>query len=126
MPVAVTIYIANDLYITYEIQTTQQIIGEKRPLTFQCRMRRHRQPSNHLIPQHTHTLCSGYPDLDEDGAVKSVMGSVTDISELKWVEEQLRVQTREVEVRMENALEMKRQQETFVDMTSHELRNPLR
>ena len=104
----------------------KQIIEEKKPVTFQCRMRHRRQASNGLALQYTHTLYSGYPDLDKDGAVKSVMGSVTDISELKWVEEQLRIQTREVEMRMEKALEMKRQQEEFVDMTSHELRNPLR
>ena len=116
--------IAEDL--KYVSAQWRQIIEEKTPVTFQCRMKRRRQNSNGLIPQHTHILYSGYPDLDQDGAVESVMGSVTDISELKWVEEQLRIQTREVEVRMEKTLEMKRQQEEFVDMTSHELRNPLR
>jgi signal transduction histidine kinase len=46
------------------------------------------------------------------------MGILFDISQFKWAES---VQRR----RVEEALEAKRQQENFIDMTSHELRNPL-
>ncbi|PSN74729.1 hypothetical protein BS50DRAFT_479382 [Corynespora cassiicola Philippines] len=61
---------------------------------------------------------SSYPDLDETGAVRGIMGTLFDISQFKWAEN---VAKR----RIEEALEAKRQQENFIDMTSHELRNPL-
>ncbi|KAI4707101.1 hypothetical protein J4E89_008040 [Alternaria sp. Ai002NY15] len=61
---------------------------------------------------------SSYPELDENGKVISIMGTLFDISQFKWAES---VQRR----RIHEALEAKRQQENFIDMTSHELRNPL-
>ncbi|EUC46264.1 hypothetical protein COCMIDRAFT_93278 [Bipolaris oryzae ATCC 44560] len=48
----------------------------------------------------------------------TIMGTMTDISQLKWAES---IQ----KTRVEEALESKRQQENFIDMTSHEMRNPL-
>ncbi|KAF1843299.1 uncharacterized protein K460DRAFT_432912 [Cucurbitaria berberidis CBS 394.84] len=61
---------------------------------------------------------SSYPELNGSGKVMSIMGTLFDISQFKWAES---VQRR----RIEEALEAKRQQENFIDMTSHELRNPL-
>ncbi|KAF1998942.1 hypothetical protein P154DRAFT_602525 [Amniculicola lignicola CBS 123094] len=61
---------------------------------------------------------SSYPELDRDGNVISIMGTLFDISYFKWAES---LQSK----RVEEALEAKRQQENFIDMTSHELRNPL-
>ncbi|KAH6711410.1 hypothetical protein BKA61DRAFT_486945 [Leptodontidium sp. MPI-SDFR-AT-0119] len=66
----------------------------------------------------TWVLMSAYPERDHDGNLKSVFGSITNISQQKWAED---FQKR----RMEEAIEMKRQQENFIDMTSHEMRNPL-
>jgi len=66
----------------------------------------------------TWVLMSAYPERHEDGTLKSVFGSITNISQQKWAEG---FQKR----RMEEAIEMKRQQENFIDMTSHEMRNPL-
>ncbi|KAL2063482.1 hypothetical protein VTL71DRAFT_5287 [Oculimacula yallundae] len=66
----------------------------------------------------TWVLMSAYPERDPDGKLKSVFGSITNISQQKWAED---FQKR----RMEEAIEMKRQQENFIDMTSHEMRNPL-
>ena len=68
---------------------------------------------------HAWVLCSIRVDeYNEDGEVKSVMGVMTEISRQKWAEgEEAR--------RKEDALESKRQQEAFVDMVSHEIRNPL-
>ncbi|KAK0118177.1 hypothetical protein ONS95_012482 [Cadophora gregata] len=66
----------------------------------------------------TWVLMSAYPEKDQDGKLKSVFGSITNISQQKWAED---FQKR----RMEEAIEMKRQQENFIDMTSHEMRNPL-
>ncbi|KAF2751473.1 autoinducer 2 sensor kinase/phosphatase luxQ [Sporormia fimetaria CBS 119925] len=54
----------------------------------------------------------------EKGAVKSIMAATTDISRLKWASHfQARLAA--------EAREAKRQQEAFIDVVSHEMRNPL-
>ena len=63
-------------------------------------------------------LCAAYPEIDLNGSVKSIFGVVTNITDQKNAED---FQKR----RMEEAVEMKRQQENFIDITSHEMRNPL-
>ncbi|ESZ97348.1 M4R8, histidine kinase-group XI protein [Sclerotinia borealis F-4128] len=55
---------------------------------------------------------------DGDNNLMSIFGSITDISHQKWAEEFQKRKT-------EEAIELKRQQENFIDMTSHEMRNPL-
>ncbi|KAH4933297.1 hypothetical protein HBI88_052490 [Parastagonospora nodorum] len=66
----------------------------------------------------TWVLATATAHRDKDGQVVSVMGTLTDVSQLKWAEAIQRS-------RVEEALESKRQQENFIDMTSHEMRNPL-
>ena len=66
----------------------------------------------------TWVLASAFPEKGMDGNVKVIFGSITDISQQKWAEH---FEKR----RMEEAVEMKRQQENFIDITSHEMRNPL-
>lgn len=66
----------------------------------------------------TWVLFSAYPEKTEQGFLKSVFGSITNISSQKWAEGW---QKR----KMEEAYEIKRQQENFIDITSHEMRNPL-
>ncbi|CAO2658008.1 Nn.00g072680.m01.CDS01 [Neocucurbitaria sp. VM-36] len=66
----------------------------------------------------TWVLFSAFPEKDESGQLKSVFGSITNISPQKWAEG---FQKR----KMEEAVELKRQQENFIDITSHEMRNPL-
>lgn len=66
----------------------------------------------------TWVLFSGFPEKYDDGRLKSIFGSITNISQQKWAEG---IQTR----KMEEAVELKRQQENFIDITSHEMRNPL-
>jgi signal transduction histidine kinase/FixJ family two-component response regulator len=63
-------------------------------------------------------MYSASPNFREDGTVQSLMGCLTDISHLKWTE-QLHFRNAEVAQR-----ERKRQEE-FIDITSHEMRNPL-
>ncbi|KAF3765023.1 hypothetical protein M406DRAFT_292291 [Cryphonectria parasitica EP155] len=58
------------------------------------------------------------PVKSSDGMTQSVCGCVSDVSLQKWQLERERL-------RKEEALESKRQQENFIDMTSHEMRNPL-
>ena len=59
----------------------------------------------------TWVLMSAFPETDELGQLKSIFGSITNISQQKWSED---FQKR----RMEEAIELKRQQENFIDMTS--------
>lgn len=66
----------------------------------------------------TWVLFCAFPEKYEDGMLKSVFGSITNISPQKWAEG---FQKR----KMEEAVELKRQQENFIDITSHEMRNPL-
>lgn len=66
----------------------------------------------------TWVLFSAYPEKNAQGNLKSVFGTITNISQQKWAEG---FQKR----KMEEAVELKRQQENFIDITSHEMRNPL-
>ncbi|KAL9600917.1 MAG: hypothetical protein Q9219_002852 [cf. Caloplaca sp. 3 TL-2023] len=66
----------------------------------------------------TWALASAYPEKNGDGSLKIIFGSITNISQQKRAEH---LEKR----KMEEALEMKRQQENFIDITSHEMRNPL-
>lgn len=67
--------------------------------------------------QNVWVLVSGYPIMDEQ-EVKALAISVSDISRFKWAEQ---VQTKGAAA----AKEAKRLQENFIDIVSHEMRNPL-
>lgn len=54
--------------------------------------------------------------MDNSGNINSVMTCLTDVTELKWVEDQLRRRTHDVEQKMLHVLDMKRQQENFIDV----------
>jgi len=60
------------------------------------------------------SLGAAYPEKAEDGAVTGVLGCLTDISQQKWAEGY------QTQKRLE-AVELKRQTENFIDMTSHEM-----
>lgn len=59
-----------------------------------------------------------YPELNAAGDVECIVGCFCEISQQKWAEG---LQRR----RIDDLLEAKRLQESFIDMTSHEMRNPL-
>ncbi|PKS05150.1 hypothetical protein jhhlp_008517 [Lomentospora prolificans] len=63
-------------------------------------------------------MVTAQPEYANDGSIRSVMGSITDISHLKWAQG---LQAR----RLHEAEETRRQQNEFIDITSHEMRNPL-
>ncbi|KAF3767951.1 hypothetical protein M406DRAFT_90515 [Cryphonectria parasitica EP155] len=58
------------------------------------------------------------PEIASDGSLRSIMGSITDISKTKWAQGLQEFQLSEAE-------ETRRQQNEFIDITSHEMRNPL-
>lgn len=63
-------------------------------------------------------MYSASPDLRPDGSIHSLMGCLADISHLKWTE---RLHIHDAEV----ARKDRKRQEEFIDITSHEMRNPL-
>lgn len=63
-------------------------------------------------------LATFMPVKSSDGIMQSFTGCISDVSMQKWQLEQERL-------RKDEAIESKRQQENFIDMTSHEMRNPL-
>ncbi|KAF2398549.1 hypothetical protein EJ06DRAFT_480218 [Trichodelitschia bisporula] len=97
--------------------TWRTILAEKREHTAQFRLRR-TWASGDGMDGHIWVQAQAHPELEADGTVRTVMGVLTDISQWKWAEGVQRE-------RVEEALEAKRQQENFIDMTSHEMRNPL-
>jgi PAS domain S-box-containing protein len=94
-----------------------KLATDKTPVTHEFRVKAPWQDRNGTRGE-SWVLMSAYPEKDSEGGLKSVFGSLTDISQQKWAED---FQKR----RMEEAIELKRQQENFIDITSHEMRNPL-
>lgn len=72
-------------------------------------------PNGDAEPSQLQVLAFPYCEGDQ---VKSIMACTTDISQLKWAE------TFQARLASE-AREAKRQQEAFIDVVSHEMRNPL-
>ncbi|EPS43699.1 hypothetical protein H072_2303 [Dactylellina haptotyla CBS 200.50] len=96
-----------------------EVINGKRRKTWEFRWKVSWTLPNHLGEQVDRwTLLSASPELDADGMLLGVFGSITNISETKFAED---LQKR----RVEEVVELKRQQDNFVDMASHEMRNPL-
>lgn len=94
----------------------RKLITDMVSIVLEFRFKTTREVDGH--PIETWALMSAYPEKDSDGATKAIFGCITDISQQKWAEAFQRE-------RREEALELKRQQENFIDMTSHEMRNPL-
>ncbi|KAK6350311.1 hypothetical protein TWF696_006542 [Orbilia brochopaga] len=96
-----------------------QAINDKKGMTWEFRWKTPWSLPSHLGDQVDRwSLLSASPELDVDGILLGIFGSITNISETKFAED---LQKR----RVEEVVELKRQQDNFVDMASHEMRNPL-
>jgi PAS domain-containing protein len=73
-----------------------RLLRDKLPVTFQVRLRTY-PTSTETSEKHVAVLCSAHVDLDDDGNIIRIMACLTDVSELKTVEHQLRLRTRELE-----------------------------
>ncbi|KAF2215609.1 hypothetical protein CERZMDRAFT_34403 [Cercospora zeae-maydis SCOH1-5] len=104
-----------DLQTVKEIWT--ELVANVKPVSREFRFKAQWRDRNGNSGD-TWVLFSAFPEQSLDGKLKSIFGSITDISQQKWAEG---LQTR----KMEEAVELKRQQENFIDITSHEMRNPL-
>jgi PAS domain S-box-containing protein len=115
-----------DRWIDYVQEEDQALIAEhwKRlvehtaPINLEFRFKAPWEDRKTKATSETWVLFSAFPEKDGSGMLKSVFGSITNISPQKWAEG---FQKR----KMEEAVELKRQQENFIDITSHEMRNPL-
>jgi PAS domain S-box-containing protein len=108
------VYLDDDLPKARE--TWANLLGHGDRVSVELRLKRlYTSPSGEAEPAQLQVLAFPYR---EHGDVKSVMASTTDISRLKWAQT---FQAR----RAAEAREAKRQQEAFIDVVSHEMRNPL-
>ncbi|SMR58271.1 unnamed protein product [Zymoseptoria tritici ST99CH_1E4] len=107
-----------DLFLTAWARVTD----EKVPITFEYRLKRPWSSIDKSTGQNTSgetwLHATAFPEIAPDGSVTTVQGWLTDISHRKFSENLL-------SQKLEDALENKRQTENFIDMTSHEMRNPL-
>ncbi|KAI1182147.1 histidine kinase [Nemania serpens] len=94
----------------------RHLVTEKVAITHEFRFKCSRHEGGVIID--TWVLMSAYPEKDSEGGIKGIFGCITNISQQKLAE-QIQMQRRE------EAVELKRQQENFIDITSHEMRNPL-
>lgn len=99
----------------------QMAVGKER-VTIPIRLKKTWRPPRDVSSQEPEeqniwVLANAYPIFDA-GEIKAYAGSVTDISRFKWAET---VQSKSAAA----AKEAKRLQGDFIDMVSHEMRNPL-
>ena len=84
------------------------MVNGKQAVNFQYQLRR-TWSNGHGGQGQAWCLASCYPEINEDGVVIAVGGTLTDISELKWAESVQRQ-------RVEDAIEARRQQNNFIDV----------
>ncbi len=100
----------------------KQAVEQKMPFTIEHRLKKPwisvDKASGEEISGETWLLANAFPEVGPDGKVTTIQGWLTDISHRKFTDGL-------VSRKLEEALEMKRQTENFIDMTSHEMRNPL-
>ena len=97
-----------------------KLVDRRLPVSFELRLKKAWEAldpvTEKAITGPTYIIAAASPR--QIGNDTYITGAITDISRQKWVEGS------EIRQRKE-ALELKRQQENFIDMTSHEMRNPL-
>lgn len=98
------------------VEVWEKLLAGNDHVTAELRVKRqYTPPVGGTEPAHIHIMAFPYR---ENGETKSIMACTTDISRLKWAQSfQARLAA--------EAREAKRQQEAFIDVVSHEMRNPL-
>ncbi|KAF2032951.1 autoinducer 2 sensor kinase/phosphatase luxQ [Setomelanomma holmii] len=100
------------------IEACEHFLAGRDHITAELRLQRtYETPAGESVPVQIQVLAFPYRD-PETGMVKSIMACTTDISRLKWAQTFQARQAAE-------AREAKRKQEAFIDVVSHEMRNPL-
>lgn len=103
-------------------QAWNRILETASPVTIEYRTRKKwrsiDKASGQELEGDTWLLANAFPEVDPDGKVCAIMGWLENVSHRKFTEHLLAQQ-------LQDALETKKQTERFIDMTSHEMRNPL-
>jgi PAS domain S-box-containing protein len=95
-----------------------EVFNTKTSTNLQFRLRKRWVDANGVTMGPVWVTTSALPERKEDGTVTGIIGTMLDISALKFAE---KVQ----QMKVQEATEAKRQSLNFIDMTSHEIRNPL-
>ena len=96
-------------------------LQEGKPVSFEVRMKKEWQAVNPFSGETLEldiTWVLAMASRHDTANGPTIMGCLVDINRQKWAEDFHKRKT-------EEAIEMKNQQERFIDMTSHEMRNPL-
>ncbi|CZR56710.1 uncharacterized protein PAC_06599 [Phialocephala subalpina] len=98
----------------------QNLTVAKEEVSMELRLKKPwiREDSGGAVRDAKWILFLALPSVDDDGNLTKVLGCTTDISGFKFAEHVQMLSRVQAE-------EAKRNQETFIDMTSHEMRNPL-
>ncbi|KAL0937731.1 hsp90-like protein [Colletotrichum truncatum] len=102
-------------------ESLDRLVSEKKPQTAEIRLNTIwtvEDAGGNQITAPRWVNATFMPVSNSDGLVQSFTGCISDVSLQKW---QLELETQ----RTEEAIDSKRQQDNFIDMTSHEMRNPL-
>ncbi|KAL1297565.1 hypothetical protein AAFC00_006132 [Neodothiora populina] len=94
------------------------LTGQKETVNVQFRLKRMWTDTDGEPISPIWVMATANPEFNDDGTIKGIMGTMSDITGFKWAETSQ-------QMRINEAVEAKRQQENFIDMTSHEIRNPL-
>ncbi|KAL8846112.1 MAG: hypothetical protein Q9221_008780 [Calogaya cf. arnoldii] len=99
------------------------LTAEQSTRSFEIRLKKKKLLNGELKP--VTILASAVPEMDENGLLKSISGTTMDISEIKQAQENaIELSRLQRQSRIE-AEEAKAAQERHIDITSHEMRNPL-
>lgn len=114
-----TCVVKEDLPLLQKTLTTLRVTG--RSQTAEIRLKTTwtaEDASGKAIAAARSVMATFMPVKSSDGVMQSFTGCISDVSQQTW-------QLQQEKQRKEEALESKRQQQNFIDMTSHEMRNPL-
>lgn len=98
-----------DSDVSLVTQLWHDLVDKRKPVSTEFRFRAPWIDKGGVTGE-TWVLFSAYPETNENGSLKSVFGSITNISSQKWAQGLQKL-------KMEEAVELKRQQENFIDIT---------
>lgn len=99
-----------------------KLMKSHQPITLECEFKARwhsRDPvTGQMLEGAKWFLISAFPEFADDGSLKSAWGCNVELSYQKWAQSLK-------DERLHEIMEAKRQCENFIDITSHEMRNPL-
>ncbi|KAH0391852.1 putative histidine kinase HHK19p, partial [Aureobasidium melanogenum] len=100
------------------MEKRKEIMEQKKAVEFRTRLKKTWSSVDGSFKGQAWVSIIGFPEFSEDGTLSRMMSLWTDISHSQFSEHMQRK-------RLEEAIEAKKRTEAFIDITSHEIRNPL-